>query len=62
MAASVEVADHDHLEERKAEKQEFACGTCGYGIVVKSEPLCPICRSSAWGPARRELVRLRVPS
>jgi rubrerythrin len=61
MAVSVEIVDHDRLEERKTEKQEFACGTCGYGIVVTSEPpVCPMCRSSVWGSARRELERLRV--
>ena len=61
MAVSVEIADQ--LEQRKIEKQEFSCRTCGYGIVVASEPpACPMCRSSAWELARRELVRLRVLS
>ena len=61
MAVSVESSAH--LEERKTEKQEFACGRCGYGIVVTSEPpVCPMCRSSAWALARRELVRLRTSS
>ena len=61
MAVSVENAAH--LEERETEKQEVACGRCGYGIVVASEPpVCPMCRSSAWGLARRELVSLRAVS
>lgn len=61
MAVSVEIADH--LEQRKTEKQEFSCGTCGYGIVVASEPpVCPMCRSSVWKLNRHELVRLRTSS
>lgn|GEM_PF-2068949 len=61
MAVSVEIGAH--AERKKTEKQEFVCGTCGYGIVVISEPpVCPMCRSSAWEPARREPVRLRVLS
>jgi hypothetical protein len=61
MAVSVEIADQ--FEERKPEKLELTCGTCGYGIVVRSEPpVCPMCRSSAWELTRREPVRLRVLS
>lgn len=61
MAVSVESAAYS--EERKTEKRELACGRCGYGIVVASEPpACPMCRSTAWELARRELASLRVVS
>jgi len=61
MAVSVENAAYS--EERTTEKQELSCGRCGYGIVVAGEPpACPMCRSSAWERAGRELVRLRVVS
>ncbi len=61
MVVSVESAAYS--EEGKTEKQELACARCGYGIIVSSEPpACPMCRSSAWEPARLELVRLRVAS
>ena len=33
----------------EAERQEFRCGTCNYGICVERLPLaCPLCRSEAW--------------
>jgi Zn finger protein HypA/HybF involved in hydrogenase expression len=33
----------------ETERQEFRCGTCGYGICVERLPLfCPLCRSEAW--------------
>lgn len=57
MAVTVGVVDH--RTERKVEKREFSCGTCGYGIVVTSEPpVCPMCRSSVWKLNRHELLRL----
>jgi Zn finger protein HypA/HybF involved in hydrogenase expression len=33
----------------EAERQEFRCATCGYGICVERLPLsCPLCGRGAW--------------
>jgi rubrerythrin len=34
-----------------ADRVEFRCAGCGYGIVVSGPlPLCPMCRTNDWEP------------
>jgi hypothetical protein len=39
---------------RTIEPQQYCCGTCGYGIVVRTLPAaCPMCRGTMWETGRR---------
>jgi len=40
--------------------RELVCGSCGYGVIVRTEPpRCPMCREADWRPIRRRFASRR---
>ena len=44
-----EAGDSEVAAGRKGKRTEYRCVACGYGIVVRGQPLgCPMCSEARW--------------